>query len=174
MAEINYIVRVMGKDLDGTKRVDEAIQSLKGISHRMGGLIWAQFRKEHKSPFSKKLGELTPEEVKQIESIITGPEKHGLPIWTLNRQNDYATGEDKHLIMNDLAFSLRNDLQRMAEIKSYRGLRLMWGLPVRGQKTKSTHRGKGGIVGVTKKDAGKPAVPAKASSAAPAKPAAKK
>jgi len=28
----------------------------------------------------------------------------------------------------------------------------MWGLPVRGQRTKSTHRGKGGTVGVSKKD----------------------
>ena len=89
------------------------------------------------------------------------PKKSGLPTWTLNRQKDHETGVDKHLTMNDLAFSLRNDLTRMAEIKSYKGLRHMWGLTVRGQKTKSRHRGKGGSVGVSKKDAGKPAAPAK-------------
>jgi hypothetical protein len=44
----------------------------------------------------------------------------------------------------------------------------MWGLPVRGQKTKSTHRGKGGVVGVTKKDVAKqgPAPPGKSAPAA--------
>jgi len=56
--------------------------------------------------------------------------------------------------MNDLDFSVRTDIQRLADIKSYRGLRLSWGLTVRGQRTKSTHRGKGTVVGVMKKDAG--------------------
>ena len=66
--------------------------------------------------------------------------------------------------MNDLAFCLRNDLSRLAEIKSYKGLRHMWGLTVRGQKTKSRHRRKGGVVGVAKKVAVKgKAAPAKKS-----------
>jgi small subunit ribosomal protein S13 len=74
--------------------------------------------------------------------------------------------------MNDLAFAFKKDIERMAEMKCYKGIRHMGGLTVRGQKTKSRHRGKGGTVGVSKKDAGKPAAPAK--SAAPAKPSAKK
>jgi len=167
MAEINYIVRVIGKDLDGTKTVDEGLQGISGISHRMGGMIGNRFRKENNVPKQKKLGELTPDEVKKLEEVITAPEKHNIPAWALNRQKDFETGLTKHLTMNDLAFSLRTDIQRLAEIKSYRGLRHMWGLPVRGQKTKSTHRGKGGIVGVTKKDVAKPgAAPAKSAPAA--------
>jgi ribosomal protein S13 len=166
-AEFNYIVRVIGKDLDGTKSVESSLQGIKGIGQRVGGIIANEFRKEAKVAKSKRLGELTPEEIKVLEQVILAPEKHKLPAWTLNRQKDFETGVNKHLTMNDLAFSLRNDLTRLAEIKSYKGLRHMWGLPVRGQKTKSKHRGKGGTVGVTKKDAGKPAAPAK--TAAPAK-----
>ena len=152
MSEINYIVRVVGKDLDGTRTVSESIQGLKGIGHRTGLIIANKFNKEHKVPIDKKLGELTPDEVKKLEDIVANPSKHGLPTWALNRRKDYETGEDKHLTMNDLDFQLRNDFQRLAEIKSYRGLRHSWGLPVRGQKTKGTHRGKGGTVCVSKKD----------------------
>jgi len=167
MVEFNYIVRVIGKDLDGTKSVESGLQGIKGIGQRVGGIIANEFRKEASVSKSKRLGELTPEEIKKLEEVILAPEKHKLPNWTLNRQKDVETGVNKHLTMNDLAFSLRNDLTRLAEIKSYVGLRHMWGLPVRGQKTKSKHRGKGGTVSVTKKDVGKPAAPAKA--AAPAK-----
>lgn len=160
--EFNYIVRVIGKDLDGTKNIELALQGIKGIGQRSGGLIASEFRIKNKIPKTKLLGELTEEEIKKLEEIILEPEKHNLPKWTLNRQKDFDEGVDKHLTMNDLAFTLRNDQSRLAEIKSYRGLRRMWGLPVRGQKTKSKHRGKGGTVGVTKKVAvkGKPA-PAK-------------
>ena len=161
MAEFNYIVRVIGKDLDGTKSIESGIQDIKGIGQRIGGIIAREFRKENKVPANKRLGELTNEEIKKLEEIIQTPDKHSMPTWVLNRQKDFETGKNKHLTMNDLAFSLRNDLTRLAEIKSYKGLRHMWGLTVRGQKTKSRHRGKGGIVGVTKKDAGKPAAPAK-------------
>ena len=166
VTEFNYIVRVIGKDLDGTKSVELGIQGIKGIGQRMGCLIANEFRNESKVPANKRLGELTPEEIKKLEEVILAPEKHKLPVWSLNRRNDFETGANKQLTMNDLAFTLRNDLTRMAEIKSYKGLRHMWGLPVRGQKTKSRHRGKGGVVGVAKKDVGKPATAGKS---APAK-----
>jgi len=164
VTEFNYIVRVIGKDLDGTKNIESGLQGIKGIGQRVGGLMATQFRKENGISQERRLGELTDTEIKKLEEIITDPEKHKLPVWTLNRQKDSETGTNKHLTMNDLAFALRTDLTNMAEIKSYKGLRHMWGLTVRGQKTKSKHRRKGGTVGVSKKDAGKPAA-----KAAPAK-----
>ena len=161
-AEFNYIVRVIGKDLDGTKSVEQAIQGIKGIGQRMGGLIAAEFRKENNIARERVLGELTNEEIKKLEEVIMLPQKHKLPKWALNRQKDFEAGADKHLTMNDLAFALRNDLSRLAEIKSYKGLRHMWGLTVRGQKTKSKHRGKGGVVSVSKKvEPAKGSAPAK-------------
>ena len=163
MAEFNYIVRVLGKDLDGTKNIELGLQGIKGIGQRTGGIIANEFRKETKLGKEKLLGELTDVQIKRLEEIVLTPEKHGLPAWTLNRQKDIETGKNTHLTMNDLAFALRSDLQRMAEMKSYKGLRHMWGLTVRGQKTKSRHRGKGGVVGVAKKVDVKPgaAPPAK-------------
>lgn len=157
MAEFNYIVRVIGKDLDGTKSIESGLQGIKGIGQRTGGIIAIEFRKENKIPREKRLGELTNEEVKKLEEIIIAPDKHKVPVWAMNRRKDVETGKDKHITMNDLMFSLRTDLTRMAEVKSYKGLRHMWGLTVRGQKTKSRHRGKGGTVGVIKKDQIKPA-----------------
>jgi len=168
MAEINYIVRVAGKDLDGTKPVEYAIQGLKGVGPRIAEVLGSKFIKEMKITRQKKLGELNTEEVARLEELILNPEKHGVPIWAMNRRKDIETGKDKHLIMNDLAFSLKKDFERMGEMKSYKGLRHISGLTVRGQKTKSRHRGKGGTVGVSKKDAGKPAAKASAPKA-PAK-----
>jgi len=159
-AEINYIVRIIGKDLDGTRRVSEGIRGLKGIGQRVGDIISTEFERQTKVPKTRKLGELTAEEIKKLEEIVMNPQKYGVPKWALNRRNDIETGKDMHLTMNDLDFAIRNDYQRLAEIKSYRGLRHMWGLPTRGQKTKSTHRGKGGVVAVAKKEEPKKAAPA--------------
>jgi small subunit ribosomal protein S13 len=52
-----------------------------------------------------------------------------------------------------LKFAKENDVKMMKKIKSYRGLRHQWSLPVRGQRTKSNFRrnkGKGSL-GVKRK-----------------------
>ena len=151
----NLIIRVIGKDLDGTKEIGEGLRGIKGIGHRIGEMITNKFCSENKISQETKLGELNPEQVKKLEAIIENLETLGVPTWALNRQKDYDTGENKHLTMNDLDFQTRNDLGRLAEIRSYRGLRNSWGLTVRGQRTRSTHRRKGGTVGVAKKDSKK-------------------
>jgi small subunit ribosomal protein S13 len=148
----NLIVRVIGKDLDGTKSVDVSLRGIKGISHRVGLIVTNKFCAENNVDKKTKIGDLSQEQVKSLEKIIQEIGKTDLPKWALNRRKDYETGEDKHLTMNDLDFQARLDGQRLAEIKSYRGLRRSWGLTVRGQKTRGTHRGKGGSVGVSKKD----------------------
>jgi small subunit ribosomal protein S13 len=151
MAELRYIVRVVGKDLDGNKSVERAVQGIKGISHRMARMIAFTFQKETKVPVDSQIG-LMPEELDaKLEEIITNPEKFNLPAWSKNRRRDFETGKDSHLVMNDLDFTLRKDKQRLGAIKSYRGLRLAWGLPVRGQRTRSSFR-RGGVIGVMKKD----------------------
>jgi len=48
--------------------------------------------------------------------------------------------------------SLREDLNRMKKMKSYKGVRHQLGLPVRGQRTKSSFR-KGTSLGVQRKKA---------------------
>ncbi|MFH1224766.1 MAG: 30S ribosomal protein S13 [Candidatus Diapherotrites archaeon] len=155
--DIRYIVRIANRDLNGSKPIRRALTGIKGISTRTADAFARVFEAETGIGADSRLGEIPEGKEKEIEELIMHPEKHGLPSWILNRRNDFESGESVHLVENDLQFSLRKDLQRLSEIKSYRGLRLMWGLPVRGQKTKSTHRGKGGAVGVVKKDVTKAA-----------------
>jgi len=129
-----------------------ALSKIKGVGIRMAKTMALSFEKESGIAHTTKLGTLSEEVDKKLEEVVMNPGKHGIPDYMLNKRNEYETGETKHLVMNDLDFNLRNELQRLNEIKSYRGLRHSWGLTVRGQRTKSTHRGKGGAVGVRKKD----------------------
>lgn len=150
--DVRYIVRMMNKDLDGTLPIARAIAGIKGVSIRFAGACTKAFEKTAGISPEKLLGEVPEEQCRTLEDIVLNPIKYGVPSWFCNRQKDRATGENKHSVMSELDFALRQDLQRMGDIKSYRGLRHVWKLPVRGQRTKSTHRGKGGVVGVVKKE----------------------
>lgn len=167
--EFRHIVRIASKDINGNLPVYRALAKVRGIGIRMAKNMALAFEKETGTSFASKLGSVPEEMDKKLEDIVLFPEKHGIPKYCLNRQRDPETGKDKHQVMADLEFQLRTDLQRLNKIKSYRGLRLSWGLPVRGQRTKSTHRGKGGIVGVMKKDAKGAASAQPAKKAEPAK-----
>jgi small subunit ribosomal protein S13 len=54
-----------------------------------------------------------------------------------------------HLIESDLELKKEFDIRRLKEIDSYKGWRHTIGLPVRGQKTKSSFRS-GGKIGVSR------------------------
>jgi len=98
---------------------------------------------------NQRIGHLSPEQVNSIESIIKNPSASNFPSWFLNRRKDVETGEDKHLLTSDIAFTVRNDVEREKTSGSWRGYRHMFGLKVRGQRTRCTGR-KGGAVGVAK------------------------
>jgi len=159
--DMRFIVRVANKDLDGRLPIERALTGLKGIGHRMGKIISLIFEEQTGIPFNKRIGEIPEEKDKELEEIVLHPEKFGIPEWDLNRRKDYYSGENMHKIMGELDFALREDFQRLGKIKSYRGLRHSWGLTVRGQRTRSSFRGKGPVVGVTKKDIAAKAAAAK-------------
>ncbi len=162
------IVRVQGVDLTGTLTVQRGLTKIRGIGVRMAKNIGIAFSNYTGIPAETMVGNLEEEQSKKLEEVVQDPAKFGVPSWALNRRKDFYTGQDSHLTMADLDLGLRSDLQRMGETKSYKGLRHMWGQPVRGQKTKSTHRGKGPVVGVLKKDVKAQAAPAKSSGPPPA------
>ena len=68
-------------------------------------------------PKNRKAGSLTEAEVKKISDIIANPLNYNIPLWMLNRRNDYETGEDQHLINADLKFTVDNDIKRLRKIK---------------------------------------------------------
>ena len=151
--EIRLIVRIAGKDLDGRLPIYRALQKIKGIGQRMSRMIAYSFEKSTKIPYDSIIGNLPENMDAKLEEIALKPELAGVPTWVLNRRKDFETGKNTHHILSELDFDIRKDLERMKKIKSYRGVRHMYGLPVRGQRTRSSFRKRGSTVGVIKKDA---------------------
>lgn len=146
-AEFKHIVRLAGKDLPGNKSVQLALSDLKGVSINYARAVAYATDID---PFVK-LGNLSKEQVEQIEKAIKNPADYGIPSWMVNRRKDYDTGKDLHIIGSDLDIAIRSDIGRERHIRSRRGIRHELGLPVRGQRTRSTGR-KGLVVGVKRKE----------------------
>ncbi|MDY6765027.1 MAG: 30S ribosomal protein S13, partial [Halobacteria archaeon] len=94
----------------------------------------------------KLLGKLGDEEVEEIKDAIQNFDDVA-PEWMLNREKDYYTGEDRHVVGRDVEIVREEDINRMKKIRSYKGIRHERGQKVRGQRTRSTGR-TGGTVGV--------------------------
>ncbi len=145
--EFKYLVRIANTDLDGKKSIGNALRNIKGIGFMMAH---AACTVSNIDPMAKT-GELSEKDVQKLDEFVRNPVKYNIPHWMLNRRRDVETGEDKHLVLSDLQFAQENDIKLMKKIKSYKGIRHMMGLPVRGQKTKSNFRkNKGKAMGVKK------------------------
>ncbi len=131
---IRYIVRIANNDLDGQKPVIVALQKIKGVGQSLANAVCRLSNVE----LNERLGKLSEDKITKLNTLLT--DENTFPSWMRNRQKDYETGEDKHILSADLTFIQDNDLKRLKKIKSYRGLRNQWGLTVRGQRTKSNHR----------------------------------
>ena len=151
--ELKYFVRIANTDMDGNKPVQHSLTKIKGISFMFSNAICSIAGIEH----AKKTGYLSDDEVSRIDEIIKEPSKFKMPSWLFNRKKDPEDNADKHLLGPTLTFTQDNDIKMMKKIKSYKGIRHMQGLPVRGQRTKSNFRkNKGKVLGVKRKtDAGK-------------------
>jgi small subunit ribosomal protein S13 len=142
------LVRMSGTDLDGDKPVLVAILGIKGISWSMANAVCIAGGIDPKMKL-KDVEEAGM--VPKMEEIIKNPAKFGIPPYILNRRCDVETGEIMHVSGSDLDVATRFDIQRMIDLKTYRGWRHILGQPVRGQRTKSKFRQKGKVVGVLKK-----------------------
>lgn len=108
------MARIEGVNLPGNKRVEFGLTYIFGI-----GLKSAQdILNKLKINFDKRVKDLSDEEVASIQKEITA---------------HYTTE-------GELRKDIRNNIKRLQEIGSYRGLRHKKGLPVRGQRTKTNAR----------------------------------
>lgn len=148
-SNVKYFVRVANTDLIGSKPVFMALRKIKGVNFMFSNAVCTSAGISK----LKKAGTLSDAEVKSLEEVLKNPIAFGIPSWMFNRRKDYDTGADKHILTSDLDFNLEFDLRRLKKIKSNRGLRHAWGLPTRGQKTKSNFRKnkRKGALGVKKK-----------------------
>ncbi|MFB6158258.1 MAG: 30S ribosomal protein S13 [Candidatus Nanohalobium sp.] len=142
MSETKEIVRIARTGIDGTKPVSKALTALKGV-----GDMYANAISDAMGYSGEKIGNLSEEKIDEIEETLKNPEKVEIPEWVRNRRKDRETGENTHLIESDLELKEEFDIRRYKEINSYRGWRHKIGLPVRGQKTKSSFRS-GSKIGV--------------------------
>lgn len=123
------MVRLLGVVLPDDKRIEYALTLLYGIGWARSGKILEQVQVGK----SKKVKDLSETDMKRIIKVI----------------------DKGYKIEGDLREQITGDIKRLREIGSYRGLRHLKGLPVRGQRTRSnarTKRGKRKTVGALKKE----------------------
>jgi small subunit ribosomal protein S13 len=112
------MARISGVDIPRDKKVDVSLSYIYGIGRRTAEKICASVS----VPGERKVRDLTDEEVGRIREFI-----------------------DKNFtVEGELRKQVRQDIQRLIEINSYRGIRHRRGLPLRGQRTKTNARTKRG------------------------------
>jgi small subunit ribosomal protein S13 len=144
--EFKHIIRIKGTDLEGSKKVTYGLTKIKGVGVSMANAIV----KIVNLKADGRLGNLTDAEISKIDDVISDFSKYSLPSRLVNRRKDVESGRDIHLITADLTLRIKNDIDFMKNIKSWKGVRHSLGLKVRGQRTKCTGR-TGRSVGVKKK-----------------------
>lgn len=106
-------MRITGINIPDEKRIEIGLTSLYGV-----GRSRAQFiLKRAGIDFGKRAKELTPAEENTIRGLI-----------------------ETYKIEGDLKREISNNIKRMKDIKSYRGVRHLRRLPVRNQRTKTNSR----------------------------------
>ena len=120
------MARLLGVDIPNNKRIEFALQYIYGIGPARAKIIC----KEAELPEAMRAQDLNEENINKIMQVIA---------------------ERQYKLEGDLRRDIMSDLKRMSAIKSYRGLRHMRSLPVRGQRTSTnarTRKGKRKTVGV--------------------------
>lgn len=106
-------MRIAGVTISDTKQLAYALPYIYGI----GPTRARDILKQAKVPFTKKGGELSPEEEQLIRSLA-----------------------EAYMIEGELRREIGQNIKRLKDIKSARGARHERGLPVRNQRTKTNSR----------------------------------
>lgn len=108
------MARIAGVDLPKNKRIDVALRYIYGIGPTRSSFILAHTGIDP----SKRVHELTEEDVARLRQFI----------------------EENFKVEGALRIEISNNIKRLIDIKSYRGIRHKMGLPVRGQRTRDNAR----------------------------------
>ena len=145
--DFNHVIRIFNTNLPGARTVLYGLIGIKGVGRQFGAAVI----KRSGIDGTKRLGELTVEEVEKLVQIIERPLDYDIPAWMLNRRKDYTSGLDLHHNTNKWDLQVRTDIERLIKMRAHRGLRHAWGYKVRGQRTKTTGRGIGKLIVKPKK-----------------------
>jgi small subunit ribosomal protein S13 len=135
------VPRILGVDLPKEKRIEISLMYLYGVGRANSNIIL----KEANVDPGKRAKDLSEEEISRITATI---QKSG------------------YKVEGDLRRDIAQNIKRLMDIGSWRGMRHKKGLPVRGQRTRTnarTRKGprKGGMAVIKKTDDRKPAPAAK-------------
>lgn len=144
-SSFRHIVRIVDADLKGEDKLVYALTKIRGIGINTS---YAILRNAGIDP-EMRVGALQESDIKRIEEAITSV-AGTFPPHMLNRRKDPFTGNDLHLLGSDLVVSMKQDIDLMKKMKSWKGVRHSVGLKVRGQCTRTTGRF-GAAVGVARK-----------------------
>ena len=112
------MARISGVDIPGNKQVWVSLQYIYGIGTTLSKKILAQTTIAPDT----KVNDLTEEEINRLREII----------------------DHEYKVEGDLRKEVNFNVKRLIEIGSYRGLRHRYGLPSRGQRTRTNARTKRG------------------------------
>lgn len=163
-ADFHFIVHIANTDLDGNKKSVVALMKVKGLGKRVAEKVAELSGLDS----NKKIGSYTEEKFAEVEKAIASISTT-FPEWMVNRQKEFETGSSRHAIGTEVDLAVREDINRMKMIRSYKGIRHETGQKVRGQRTRSNGR-TGLTMGVTRARAAPGAAP-EASAAGAAAPA---
>ncbi len=114
------MVRISGVDVPDRKRAHVALRSIYGVGPAKAAEILTKADLDPVMP--PRMNELSEEQVDRLREII---------------DRDY-------LIEGDLRRDITQNIRRLIDIGSYRGLRHRRGLPVHGQRTRTNARSRKG------------------------------
>lgn len=122
------MARIAGIELPQDKRIDFALTRLYGVGWSLSEKILDQAKIDP----GKRTKDLTEEETGTLNKLV-----------------------EQYTIEGDLKREIRQNIQRLKDVGTYRGLRHSKSLPLRGQRTKTnarTKRGKRKTIGAFKKE----------------------
>ena len=114
------MVRIAGVDVPDRKRAHVALRRIYGIGPVFAAEILTKADIDTDMP--PRMNELSEEQVDRIREIV----------------------DREYLIEGDLRREVNQNIRRLIEIGSYRGLRHRRGLPVHGQRTRTNARSRKG------------------------------
>merc|ERR1712183_649960 len=102
-----HILRLLNTNIDGKRKIQYALTEIKGVGRRYANVVC----KKADVDLAKRAGELNPDELERIVTILQNPTQYKIPAWFLNRQRDIVDGKNGQLLSNQLDSKLREDLE---------------------------------------------------------------
>lgn len=106
--------RVIGIDIPDNKRLEISLTYIYGIGRKLSNQIIAKLALDP----NMRAHKLTESDIAKINAML----------------------QSEYIVEGDLRRQVQNNIKRLINIHSYRGMRHRLGLPVRGQRTRSNSR----------------------------------